>query len=152
MNARMPIVSFLRDGESIVRTDQIKQEQGKVDFDIHTLHIPGQPDGDEVLLDIKTKTEASVLIGGNPLQLKVEAGLGTLTLISLYPYQHNESIQLYGGREVSVRTDNMLYWYERDPNSPQLVIRDHCDDFNIANEPSALDVLSALSSPLGSIK
>jgi hypothetical protein len=133
---------YLMSKEKIVGSKPVKNEEG-VDFDIITISHPDIAESDRVLLNIATKTEESVLIGGNPLNVTVLKGLGELTMIDLKDGSQSVSV-LSPGVKATIPSDNIIYWYEnKGPNN--LLLRDSCFGFDIAHEPSVEAVVQALS-------
>ncbi len=139
------IDNFLYPGETIVEGIHEKGEDSSVDYSIHVLNRDGITVGDEVLLEIRDTAEPCVLIGGHALELTVESGFGRLAIVDLKT-GGTSNVFLEDGTETSIPTENTLYWYEN-MGSETLVIRDHCDEFDPANEPSLAKVVAALTGP-----
>ncbi len=137
------VIPFLRNKEAIDETIEIHPKETEVDYSIHILSHPDLNLGEEVLLEIRKSSEPCVLIGGNPVQLDVLYGVGRLAMIELATGKKTV-VPLDPGTQVEVSSHNNLYWYENDGEDP-LVIRDHCDNFDLNNEPSLHDVVVALS-------
>lgn len=135
------INQFLRPDEAVV--DTITSDSGvEVDYSIFVLERPDLKTGDEVLLEIRGKLEPCVLVGGNPLKIDVVQGFGRLATIDLENGTASD-IFLEPGTEAVVPASNTLYWYEN-IGEDSLVLRDHCDDFDPANEPSLGDVVERM--------
>lgn len=145
MSKKSPFGSYLEDGEKIVASTPIVDESG-VDFDVMTVASPGMKEGDRVLLNIATKTGDNVLIGGNPLGIDVLRGAGRLVVTDLKDGSVTET-QLEPGQHLTIPSDNVVYSYENTGNG-NLMLRDTCLDFSLAHEPSAQDVVHALSRTL----
>ncbi len=137
------INQFLKPGETVVDTIT-NASGGEVDYSIYVLERSDLSTGDEVLLEISSKLEPCVLIGGNPLKIDVVQGFGRLAIIDLKSGAGSE-IFLEPGVEAEVPANNILYWYEN-MGEDQLILRDHCDDFGPANEPGLADVVNRLIS------
>ncbi len=117
-----------------------------VDYSINVLEREGLASGDEVLLAIRNTTEKVVLIGGNALQLTVESGVGILHTVDVANGQSNTKF-LYPGCKEELPAKNIMYWYKNSlDTSRPLVVRDHCDDFDPANEPTVSELLKGLIS------
>lgn len=136
----MSINHVIASGEQVSET--IPVNSSGVDYDIHVLERHGLATGDEVLLDIRSKTEKLVLIGGNPLELKVAQGSGHVIMIDLATGDRSELL-LSDGDEAVVPAHNTLYWYENN-GTESFIVRDHCDAFDPAHEPRATDVAERL--------
>jgi hypothetical protein len=136
----MSIYKFVAVGERIAETIPVSSDG--VDFDVHVLERDGLPTGDEVLLDIRSTTHKAVLIGGNPLELKVAKGTGSLVMIDLATGDRSE-MMLSQGDEAEVSAHNTLYWYEN-TGDESFIVRDHCDAFDPAHEPTAAEVAERL--------
>lgn len=138
------VENFLAKGETVSETNSYSLSRpGGGEFFVHTLKRSGLHTGDEVLIEVPSAIEPCVLIGGNPLELRVESGNGRITKRDLKTGE--ESIDaLVAGDELIIPSSNILYSYERIMGR-SLVIRDHCDNFNPDNEPSLHDVVAALS-------
>lgn len=133
--------------ERIAQTIDCGQPGGAVDYTIDILEREGLRTGDEALLTIRTATETVALIGGNALQLTIASGAGLLHEVDISTGQRKTSF-LYPSATLEVPT-GAAYFYRNslDPDHP-LVVLDHCDGFDPANEPAAIDLLKGLMSSL----
>lgn len=142
---KRPFGTYLGDHEKIVDSTPIVREGG-VEFDIMTVSSPWMKEGDRVLLNIATRTGDSVLIGGNALNIDVLRGAGRLVTTDLKDGSVNET-PLEPGQHLTIPSDNVVYRYENTGDG-NLLLRDTCLDFSLAHEPSAQDVVQALSRTL----
>lgn len=137
---------FLNSGEYIKETAVIADDGS--DFSILTISGGGIQEGDEVLLDIRTRTGKNALIGGNPLSIKVLQGIGSLLITDLKTGEATATL-LVPGTEVKVPSDNIVYWYENWDNEESLVLRDACPGFDPKHEPHLEDLAKAAVRLLG---
>ena len=134
---------LLTANERIIET-YVFLEDPNVDFSIHTVSRPDLPTGDEVLLEIREASMPCILTGGRPVNLNVLKGFGRLTVVDLNTGNIQDSF-LEEGSQAEVTSNKSLYWVENVGDEP-LIIRDYCDDFDPANEPSLKSLVSALIS------
>jgi hypothetical protein len=136
----MSIDQVVMRGERITETIPVTSDG--IDYDVHVLERDGLHTGDEVLLDIRSTTEKLVLIDGNPLELKIAQGAGRVVMIDLATGDRSE-MMLSQGDEAEVSAHNTLYWYEN-TGDESFIVRDHCDAFDPAHEPTAAEVAERL--------
>jgi len=132
---------LLTTNERIIETYDFLEDPN-VDFSIHTVSKPDLHTGDEVLLEIRKASMPCVLIDGRPVSLKVLQGFGRLTVIDLNTGNIQNAF-LEHGSQAEVTSNNSLYWVDN-VGDETLIIRDHCDDFDPANEPSLKSVVNSL--------
>ncbi len=133
---------FLVPGETLVESIHLDVDPHK-----YTVHVVDRGDikiGDEVIIEVMTSTEPCILIAGSPLELNVLSGAGRLVMRTLESGDE-QTEALIEDDLLAVPAANTLYWYEN-LGQGNLVLRDHCDDFNPDNEPTLREVATALSS------
>ena len=137
-----PIQSYLEESESLTDSQAFGNDSG-ADFTIHFIKGPHAKYGDRVFVDVGSYTEDSVLIGGNPLHLKVVQGSGKLVTLDLKDGT-SSTTDLEPGTIATVPSINNVYRYEK-TSDDNLVIQDTCLDFNPDHEPSAEKVVRDLT-------
>lgn len=143
----MPIVenlvkNYLRRGESISDSIVERTEHGMVG--IHTIERDGLRAGDEVLLDIEGDSEPLVLIGGNAARIEVQTGMGWLNIMDLCDPVDQDQIQLRTNDTYRIPSTNTVYWYSAD-SAQNWIVRDRCTGFKPEFEPTAQNVVEAIS-------
>lgn len=139
------VQELLRADETISETTHFS-DNGLVDYSIHTIKREGLRDGDEVLLEIRPiLTEEVVLVGGNPLELEVLHGRGEIHEIDLATGEKTTTYLDVNNQKLhTISPSNTLYWYGNPYAFSTFVVRDHCDDFDPANEPGLDKVVDGL--------
>lgn len=139
------VESCLRHGESISTSSIEITEKGTVG--VHTIERDGLRPGDEVLLDIRGDSEPLVLIGGNATRIEVQTGWGWLNIMDLCDPVDQDDIQLRTNDTYRIPSTNTVYWYSADP-AQNWIVRDRCPGFRPEFEPTAREVVDALSTAL----
>ncbi len=139
------VEDYLRHGESISDSSVEITEHGTVG--VHTVERAGLRSGDEVLLDIVGNSEPLVLIGGNAARIEVQTGWGLLTIMDLCDPAVQDHVQLRTNDTYRIPSTNSVYWYSADSDQ-NWIIRDRCTGFESKFEPTAQQVVDALSTAL----
>lgn len=139
------VKDYLRYGESISDTSVEIDDGGSVG--VHTIERDGLRTGDEVLLDIVGDSEPLVLIGGNAARIEVQTGWGWLKIMDLCDPAVQDHVQLRTNDTYRIPSTNTVYSYSAD-SGQNWIVRDRCTGFRPEFEPTAQEVVDALSSAL----
>ena len=106
------------------------------DFKGRTVLKDGEPTADTVLLEVKGQSDHCVYLGDNPIRYRVIEGFGRLSVMNIDTAEFREHwLEPGSSGEVNARE---AYFYER-CGLETLVLRDDCEGFDPADEPSVAE-------------
>jgi hypothetical protein len=102
-------------------------------FKIHGIVGPNINPGDCVLLEISTESDHCVYLGSNPINFTVISGFGRLSTMDV---ETGFFTEVFLEEEKQGKIEKGTAYYYSNLGSEELLIRDDCLDFNLADEPS----------------
>lgn len=109
----------------------------------YLVNKPGRGENDRVLLDVRTESVPCILIGGNSFTIETLHGIGRVALVDTESGAQI-SILLKPGVDVIIPIGVICTYYNCGQEGSQLVLRDTSEDFDLANEITAQEMVARL--------